>query len=365
MDRNIPFYAKTALILLAIGIFVFMLYIGREIIVPLIYATIFAILLNPLVNKMQALKINRVIAILISITTAFLFTAALVYFITSQISRFSADFPDLQGKFDELLNEVIGWVSVTFNIGTKKITEWINTTKADALSNSGATMLGKTLLTLSGALILIFLLPVYIFMILFYKPLLLEFIRKLFDKSQHEKVAEVLVETKGLIQNYLIGLLIEAGIVATLNSVALLTLGIKYAILIAIIGALLNIIPYIGGIIAVSLPMIMALVTKSPSYALLVLGAYIVIQFIDNNFLVPKIVASKVKINALVSIVVVLLGNALWGVPGMFLSIPLTAIMKVIFDRIESLKPIGFLLGDTMPHPAKIVFNFKRVKRKS
>jgi predicted PurR-regulated permease PerM len=108
----------------------------------------------------------------------------------------------------------------------------------------------------------------------------------------------------------------------------LLIIGIDYAILIGIIGALLNIIPYIGGLIAIAIPVLLAIATKNPIDALWVFIAYMIVQFIDNNFFVPKIVASKVKVNALVSIVVVLIGGALWGVPGMFLSIPLTASLK-------------------------------------
>ena len=123
----------------------------------------------------------------------------------------------------------------------------------------------------------------------------------------------------------------------------------------------LNVIPYIGGIIAVALPMIIAFSTKSsPTDALLVLIVYVIIQFIDNHYVIPKVVASKVKINGFISIVVVLAGGALWGIPGMFVSIPLTAIIKVIFDRIDSLKPWGFLLGDTMPPIA--VFKIKTIK---
>jgi predicted PurR-regulated permease PerM len=113
-------------------------------------------------------------------------------------------------------------------------------------------------------------------------------------------------------------------------------------------------IPYIGAIIAAMLPMLMAVVTKpSPASALLVLGLYVFIQFIDNNILVPRIVASKVRLNALTSIIVVFSFGLLWGIPGMFLSIPLTAIIKVICDHIEPLKPLGFLLGDTMPEDEK------------
>ena len=148
----------------------------------------------------------------------------------------------------------------------------------------------------------------------------------------------------------MVGLMLEALIVATLNSAALLILGVKYAVLFGVIGALLNMIPYIGGIVAIALPVLMATVTENGyTTQLWIVVAYLIIQFIDNNILVPRIVSSKVEINALISIVVVLLGGALWGVSGMFLSIPFTAILKIIFDRIPDLKPWGKLLGDDVP----------------
>ena len=157
----------------------------------------------------------------------------------------------------------------------------------------------------------------------------------------------------------------EVVIIAVMNSVALFILGVEYFILLGIIGALLNMIPYIGGIVAIALPVLVALATQSPATAGLVIVAYIIIQLIDNNFIMPTIVASKVKINALMSIVVVLIGGALWGIPGMFLAIPLTAIAKVIFDRIEPLQPWGFLLGDTMPEIGKTIFYFRKKGKKA
>ena len=202
----------------------------------------------------------------------------------------------------------------------------------------------------------------YIFLFLFYKPLLLNFTAQIFASDKHKTVAEVLFNAKYLIQNYLVGLMIEMVIVATMNSIALLIIGIDYAIMLGVIGAILNLIPYIGGIVAIALPMLMAIITDTPIDALWVLVAYIIVQLIDNNFLVPKIVASKVKVNALVSIVVVLIGGELWGVAGMFLSIPVTAILKVIFDRIPSLKPLGFLIGDTMPPIGKAIFDFREIQ---
>lgn len=199
-------------------------------------------------------------------------------------------------------------------------------------------------------------------MILFYQPLLIEFLHRLFGKSNRDKVSEIINQIKTLIQQYLIGLLIEVVIIAALYTIGLLILGIEYALILGILGALLNLIPYLGSIIAASLPMIIAIITKpSPWFALLVLALYIFIQFIDNNFIVPKIVASKVKINALASIIAVVTFGALWGIQGMLVAIPLIAIAKLIFDHIDSLKPWGFVLGDDMPSLSSRKTRIKRL----
>jgi len=347
---NLPTYSKIAQIILGILSLGFLLYIGKEILVPLLFATILAILLNPVVNFLTAKKLNRIIAIVLSLIITMLVVVGLLYFLGSQMALLSDSFPLFKQKFILLFHNTTQWISATFNISNPQIDAWITKTQKEGLS-SGTAFLGQTLGTVGGILAIVFLLPVYIFMILLYKSLLVDFIYKLFKSNSHKVVAEILKETKSLIQSYLVGLLIEAAIVATLNSVALMIIGVPYAILIGVIGAILNIIPYIGGLVAVTIPIVLAFATLNPIAAFWVLIAYLIVQFFDNNFLVPKIVASKVEVNALISIIVVLIGGSLWGVAGMFLSIPLTAILKVIFDRIEGLEAFGFLIGDDQGKP--------------
>ncbi|MDF2436512.1 MAG: yhhT [Bacteroidota bacterium] len=344
---GMPAYLAFSQITIGILAFFYLVYIGANILIPLVFALIFAILLNPMVNFMHRKGLNRILAIILAITIMLTALAAVIVFIGSQLTLFADAWPELKAKFNSLTAEAMNWFSATFKINKWKINSYIAEKKGETMNNAGS-VIGGALTTISGFFIMVFLIPVYIFMFLFYKPLLLDFVAQIFKKDSHVTVAEVLANTKKLIQSYLVGLLLEMMIMATLNSVTLLIIGVDYAILFGIIGAILNLIPYIGGIVAISLPMTMALLTGTPMKALLVLGGYIIIQLIDNNYLVPKVVASKVKVNALISIIVVLIGGALWGVAGMFLSIPLTAICKVIFDRIEALKPIGFLIGDNM-----------------
>lgn len=346
----IPFYAKASLVIIGFLAFVYILYAGQGIIVPLIFAAIFAILLQQPISWMVKKKVNRVLAIAIVLTTAFLIISSLSVLLFSQASHFGESFPALVNKLQELLNKVVSWWSGYFKIRPEKINEWIGNAKSELVHNSSA-FIGSTVTVTGKVLAIIVLIPVYVFMILFYQALLISFIYKISGKKNNPEIMEILLKARSIIQSYLSGLLIEAAVVAALTSIGLLIIGIEYAILLGIISAFLNIIPYLGVFIAMALSVILALVTKESTLsALYVLILFGVVQVIDNNYIVPKIVGAKVKINALVSIIAVIAGGALWGIPGMILSIPVIAIIKVIFDRVESLRPYGYLLGDTMPH---------------
>jgi len=365
IDFKIPFYAKVTTILVGLFALVAMLYIAQSILVPIVFSIIIAVLLLPVVNFLVRKGVNRILAIVIALLLTFVFIAGIGVLIFSQASRFIDSWPLLVDKFTIILNQSITWASGYFDVNPERIHEWIIKTKGE-LINIDSSKIAQTLVSVGSGLVAVFLVPVYIFMILFYQPNLVAFVHKVFGADNDSKVSEILTQTKTVIQRYLSGLLIEFVIVAILNSAALLILGIDYAIMLGILGALLNLIPYIGGLVGVAIPMIVAITTKTtPWYAFYVLVLYYIIQLIDNNYIVPKIVASKVRINALFSIIAVIAGGALWGVTGMFLSIPLLAIIKLIFDQIEPLKPWGFLLGDTTPSLLKIKINIKKLKGKA
>ncbi|MFM2224035.1 MAG: hypothetical protein RJA07_237 [Bacteroidota bacterium] len=354
MPTKIPFYARMALLFIALCGFVAVLYVGQQIIIPILFATIVAILLNPFVNFLTNKKVNKMVAIFVAVIVALSILFFIFYIIAAQMSMFTETYPALKIKMTQTSNDLVQWASNKFNINPTKINSWLKTNQTDAIDNIA---IGEKITAMGSLLLMTLLFPVYVFLILFYKTLLLEFIRRLFKSEYHSTVADILLNTKNIIQSYLVGLFFEMLIMAVLNSVGLLMLGIPYAIILGILGAILNIVPYIGGIIAIALPMLIAYVTKdSYTYPLMVLAIYIAIQFIDNHYLIPHIVAKRVKINALVSVIVVLIGGELWGISGMFLSIPITAILKVIFDHIDDLKPWGYLLGNIVPVVRKPFF---------
>jgi AI-2 transport protein TqsA len=357
MKKEYPFYLKAPVILLGLVISVYILYILQDVLVPLAFAGLIAILLNPLESRLER-WFPKIVSIIITMLIALIVILGVMYFLSSQIAHFFDDLDAIKAKFWSLVHNLQDWLQATFGISTKKQLQMLN-----EAANSSKAVVGQTISGLMGVFSVVFLIPVYTFLIMLYKTLILNFFYEVFSEENKEKVGEIIGQTKSAIQSYIMGLLIETSVVAVMNSAALLILGVPNAILIGVIGALLNLLPYIGGLIAIALPVLMATIAMDGyTTQLLIVGAYLLIQFIDNNILVPRVVSSQVQINALFSIIVVLLGGALWGISGMFLSIPFIAVLKIIFDRIDGLKPWGKILGDDVPttHMGQL----KRFRRK-
>lgn len=345
MQKKYPFYIKFTVVLLGLILLVFALSSLRDIFIPLAFALLVAILLNPVVTLLQRYKLPHVLAITISLVLAFVVVSGIMYFLSSQIMGFTSEAPAFQQKFGNMFTQLQAWAQTKLGVSLAKQKEWI----AEA-QNGVKPLVTQALGTVLGSLTVAFLVPVYAFLFLYYKTLILNFLYEVFAEKNMQEVDTVLHNSKGAVQQYMIGLLVEGLIVAVLNSAALFILGVKYALLLGIIGAILNVLPYIGGIIAILLPVLIATVTKDGFNTQIgIVIAYAIIQFVDNHFLIPWVVSSKVKINALISIVVVLFWGYFWGISGMFLSIPFTGVLKIIFDRIPELKPWGKLLGDEIP----------------
>jgi AI-2 transport protein TqsA len=342
-ELHFPLYVKVPLILLGLALAVFTIHIASEIIFPLFFAAIFAIMLHPVEQWLLRHRVPKLLAITLTVVLGVTALLGLLYFIYIEAAQLSSQMPLFKKKFAETTAQVHQWLQTRFGISDQKLQGYLS-----EAGNRASALLGGTLSAVSGLAVVVTLIPVYIFLLFLYQRRLVDFLTQVFSGHRQDTgVAEVLSESKATIQSYMVGLLIEASIVATLNTTALLVIGVPYGLLLGVLGALLNFIPYIGGLIAIALPVLMAFVAK-PGYghAIAVVAAYMVIQFVDNHFLIPRIVASKIKVNALVAIVGVLVGNAIGGVAGMFLALPVIAILKIVFDRIPPLKPWGMLLGD-------------------
>ena len=354
----LPFYVKAPLVLLGLALLVLTLHLAAEIIFPLLFAAIFAIMLHPVELWLLRRRVPPLLAITLTVVLGVAAVLGLVYFVYMEAMQLSDQLPMFKAKLAQTTGQVHEWLQARFGVSDAKLQGYVS-----EAGNRAAGLLGGTLKAVSGLVVMATLVPVYIFLLFLYQTRLVDFLTQVFSGHRQDRgVAEVLRESKAAIQSYMVGLLIEGSIVAALNVTGLLLLGVPYALLLGVLGALLNFIPYVGGLIAIALPVLMAFVSKPGyGYPLGVVAVYMAIQFVDNHYLIPRIVASKIKVNALVAIVGVLVGNAIGGIPGMFLALPVIAILKIVFDRIEPLRPWGLLLGDeegpvrvVKPKPAQV-----------
>jgi predicted PurR-regulated permease PerM len=236
------------------------------------------------------------------------------------------------------------WFRQTTDITIRKQNEYINET----VSDNTPELVGLTFDSILGILIYVLLIPLYTFLILYHKRSIKSFLIGAFKNGSEERVREVLNESTKIAQHYIMGLLIETMLVFILNVAGFLILGIKYPVLLALFAAILNLIPYVGILVANVICMLITLASSYDISNVIWVGVILgFVQVLDNNFGMPLIVGNKVKINALATIIGVLIGGALCVVSGMFLAIPALAVLKVIFDKVPELQPWGLLIGES------------------
>jgi predicted PurR-regulated permease PerM len=367
MDRQTsPFYQRLTLVLISITILCLALYYGKGIILPIFFAILLAMLLLPITNFLSRKKFPKPLSIIIPLFLAILTIAAVVYFLSSQVVNFLDDAPALRERITEVSASFQRWLNSALNISVPKQNQYLKDT-VEGIKGDAPKMLGATFLSITEMISYIVLLPIYTFLILYYRSTIKVFFIRVFKNGDEDQVSEVLSKSGTIAQQYITGLLIETTIVFTLNSIGFLILGIKYAIFLALLAALLNLIPYVGMLVANIMCMVITLMTSENISDVLWVGIILAaVQFIDNNFGMPLIVGNKVRINALVTIIGVLVGGALCGIPGMFLAIPGLAVLKVIFDNVSDLQPWGLLLGDEVEtSPRKFRIALPRLKRKA
>jgi predicted PurR-regulated permease PerM len=340
---------KIASKMLIISLVVTAVYYMYPILVPLLLAFLLAILLRPIVSFFNCkLKFPHVIAVFTTLILTVLIGVGVLFFISKQISSFIEDIPNIQKHLNMHYHNLQYWVYERFNIGYNKQNNYMQKVTQEMQNGDG--MIAKPIDHFSAILLTIILVPVYAFFLLLYRNLFISFLTKIVRAQHHSVLKEIIFEVKSVIRSYIVGLLFEMAIVATMVSIGLMIIGINYAIFIGVVAGILNLVPYLGILIAALLSLSVALGGPSELGTLLsVIAVFAIVHFIDANILIPRVVSSKVKINALVAIFGIVCSGALIGITGMFLALPVMAITKVIFDRIPLLEPWGYFLGDAVP----------------
>jgi predicted PurR-regulated permease PerM len=345
--NNFPFYIKLAAVLFSLIAIGFIVITAKEILAPLIFSCLFSILLLPVAAFFEyKLRLPRSAASMVAVVLLLTFIGALIYVIGSQIADLFKEWPQFQAQMKNSLWEFRGWVQDNFHVTRGKQLRVANEATSKVLSPDTAAV-GATVLSVSSIVLFLVFTFIYTFFFLLYRTLILKFLESVFLKENKSTVYEIVEQVQHMIRKYIVGLLIEMAIVAIGVSAAFTFMGVRYAILLGLLTGLLNIIPYIGIFTALVISAVVTLGTSpDATQAVWVIVTLVVTHLIDSNVLLPMVVGSKVRINALITVLGVVAGEMIWGIPGMFLSIPCIAVLKIIFDRVESLQPWGIILGD-------------------
>lgn len=338
--------------MVVLSIIVLMLTYGKSVLLPLALATIFALALATPTRYLERKGLSRSWAATICLLIALLVLGGVFVFISTQIINFRNDFPQLENKFNELIWDAQSFIQDKMHVSPAVIQENIDPLLKKLL-NETPNVVGEMVTFFSSSLLQGVFTFIYTLMILIYKDNITTFLGTSFRHLEGGAVEQIIGKTQTVIKGYLNGLLIEMIIVASCLAIGFTIVGVKYAILLAVISAMMNVVPYLGFITAAIISVIITFATNSPHAAVWVGIISIIVHLIDSNVILPVLVGNKVSINALATIVSVFIGNLIWGIPGMFLAVPTVAIFKVIFDEIPNLRHWGVLLGGR-PKPPKV-----------
>jgi AI-2 transport protein TqsA len=340
-----PFYARLALILFSVALILLFMWAGKSLLVPLFFSFLVAILLHPVVIFFEKRRLPRALASGITLLMFLILFGGLFYFFSHQLVRLSRDLPSLQVKVIDKWQDIQNWISDKYHITNTQQVSYVNKS-ATGILNTAVNSAATTFVGIAETLILTIFFFIFTFFILNYRRLLMRFVLELFDHSHNEKVRDIISRIRTLINGYVFGLLIEMCIVGFLIFVSLKIIGVKYALLISVMTAILNIIPYLGIYVCMGLTMLITATTGSTGQVVAVGIVFLVTHFLDANVILPHVVGGKMKMNPFITILAVLIGRLVWGIPGMFLFIPLTAMIRLISEEVTGMKPWAVLIGE-------------------
>jgi len=344
--KKYPYSLSLASSLFALTLILALMYVSQSVLLPLLFSILISISLFPLARLLEKLQLGKAFAAIMAVIVAIAIISLVGWFIVHQSIIIGKNATSITEKVLSVFDRVQDWAEATFGVERNEMVDRAKEEGNKLLSNAGS-MIGATFGSIGNIVAGAVLVPLFSFFLLYYRDFFREFFFKAFKDAPKRKVNQTLNKIYEVVQSYLVGLITVMGIVAVLNTIGLIAMGIDYAWFFGTLASLLMLLPYIGIAIGSILPALFALAVKDSAwYAIGVIAWFQVVQFLEGNIITPNIVGSKVSINPLMAIIAILLGGMLFGLAGLILALPLTATIKVIFDAIPSMEAFGFLIGE-------------------
>ena len=345
MERLFRIIQRFAVVLLFIVLFIYALSEARLLLYPLVLAVLFSYLLYPWSSGLEKKGVPRILANLSAILLALSVVGTTLYLIYKQIDKLAQQWPELKEQAETNIDRISYSVSSLFGMSASEMKTWLSDQLSSASENQS--VLTDTILpSTTGTIMAIGLIPVYVFLLLFYRDKLYRFFMMVYPEEKHAKASEVVDEISNVTKKYLGGVFIVVLILCVINTAGLLIIGLKFALLLGILSAVCNFIPYFGTLIGAVFPVTAALLFgDSSSQILSVVIMFLIVQFTENNILTPNITGGSVQINPLVTIISLIAAGMVWGIPGMFSVVPIMGMLKIILEKDARYKPFAYLLG--------------------
>ncbi|RYZ18164.1 MAG: AI-2E family transporter [Chitinophagaceae bacterium] len=352
-------------VLAVLVLLVLILVYARPFLVPLTFAALLAMLLLPMVRGLERKGVSRGIACLAGVLSVMGVIALFIFFVTWQFSNFTDDATKIEQQLTKKYQDVQGFISEKAGITPQKQQQIIKEEQKSSPGRTGKMITG----VLAGAGSLLastVLVLVYIFLMLYYRDRLRRTLLRLVPGSEKRTAEEALGDIQQVTQKYLSGMALMIASLWVMYGIGFSIAGVKNALFFAVLCGVLEIIPFVGNITGTLLTAGMALVQGGDSNILIgILVTYGLVQFIQTYILEPLVVGSKVDINPLFTIIGIVAGEQLWGIPGMILAIPLVGIFKIVCDHVDALNPYGYLLGQDKKEDGGLTKKIKNLfKRK-
>ncbi|GHA59570.1 AI-2E family transporter [Pontibacter akesuensis] len=336
---------RLTFILLFAILLVYVLVEAREFLYPIFIAILFSYLLYPIVSKLEEWGVPRILANLLTIIAGMATVVGVLVLLYQQLSNFLGDLPALQEQAFKNIDRLQFFLERRFGEFENTNKLWLRQQVAGAFQLSG-TLIKNVLKATTDTLVKFGLMPVYVFLMLYYRNKFENFLYRQIPSFQHSKAQNILEEISQVTKRYMTGVVIVILILCVINSTGLLLIGLEYAILLGILSAFMNFIPYFGTLIGGAIPLLYVLMVQgSPQKALAVVLFFLLVQFTENNILTPNITGSKVNINPMFTILSIVVGGMIWGLPGMFVAVPFLGMFKIYCDYTDGLTAWSYLLG--------------------
>lgn len=320
------------------------LILGKQLLIPLTLGLFLSLGMSPIVQRLRKWGIHRVLSIFITFLFGIMVVTGIVYTIGFAVNNFVGNIPNYATAVNQNIATTKSSLMTTLSLTETELATNIN--QYTNIPSWGFSVASKIVTTTTNIIATIGLSLVMTFFLLLYRDRIKKFFEMIADKNRQKEIQTIVQKSFRILPRYILGLLLVIAIMTILNTTGFWLIGVQSPLFWGLIVSILNVIPYVGTIIGFGAVVIFSLIVSGPLTALFAIIMFLVIQFIDNNFLTPRITGGQIAINSLAAILSIIVWGMIWGVIGMVIALPILGLIKIICDTIPGLQPIGYLLGD-------------------